>query len=75
MSRIARRAIGADRRPRTNGRAIATVEAIMAGLAEAAERAEPEGVVVASVWFESGTVAGFTRSASRQISHNGSRRS
>ena len=25
----------------------------MAGLAEAAERAEPEGVVVASVWFES----------------------
>ena len=47
----------------------------MAGLAEAAERAEPEGVVVASVWFESATVAGVTPSASRQISHNGSRRS
>jgi hypothetical protein len=52
MPWIARRAIGANRRSRANRRAVVRVEAIVADLAEAAERAEPEGGAVTAMWLD-----------------------
>jgi hypothetical protein len=49
QGRIARRAICADRKPRVRRRAVRRIQGVVAGLAEAAERPEPEGGVVTAV--------------------------
>ena len=52
MCRIGRPAIGAEGRPRANGRVIPTVEGVVAGLAEAAERREFERDVITPMRFD-----------------------
>jgi hypothetical protein len=53
MARICRRAVGTDRRPsRVSGRAVVGAEGVVAGLAKAAERAEPERGVVTVMPFD-----------------------
>jgi len=50
MPWITRRAIGADRAARANGRAVVRTEAIMARRAKASERTKPECGIVTAVW-------------------------
>jgi hypothetical protein len=49
MFQIGWRAVSPNRRSQANRRAVVRAEPVVAGLAQAAERAEPEGIVTAAM--------------------------